>query len=296
MRKIFQGAMIAISFTTLITVQSSSSWACDSEGQTGLLPKNNMRIGVNQLAGVSDVTEAKFNAVMDRISEKYTAIVKAKGGTFQINRLWTNATVNASAQRSGTNWIINMYGGLARHPAITADGLMLAACHELGHHIGGAPVYTGDWASNEGQSDYWGGTKCARRVWSDDDNIQIVASMNIDAKAKEVCDLTWRDDKERALCTRIAMAGRSVANLFAEFDGLTINFGTPDPKVVTATAHSHPKSQCRLDTYFQSSLCTANLEDDVSYTDTVRGICTKSQKFEVGIRPTCWYKPAAAEL
>ena len=31
-----------------------------------------------------------------------------------------------------------MFGGLAGHETITTDAFALVACHELGHHIGGA--------------------------------------------------------------------------------------------------------------------------------------------------------------
>lgn len=138
--------------------------ACD-----GFLPPNDLRIPVGSLEA-NGISEAQFNQVLDQVQALYGPIIAARGGRLVINRLWSDSTVNASAERNGGQRIINMYGGLARHDAITQDGLALVACHELGHHLGGAPKFgifeRLDWASNEGQSDYFANLKCLRpRCW-----------------------------------------------------------------------------------------------------------------------------------
>jgi Zn-dependent protease with chaperone function len=53
-----------------------------------------------------------------------------------------------------------MFGGLARDPLVTKDGFSAVICHEIGHHIAGAPRKGFSWASNEGQADYFATTKC----------------------------------------------------------------------------------------------------------------------------------------
>ena len=85
-----------------------------------------------------------------------------------------------------------MFGGLARHKLVTPDGFALVACHEMGHHLGGAPR-RGGWASNEGQSDYYATTKCARRIWAEDNNAAIMQDriskgLEISEKAQQECD------------------------------------------------------------------------------------------------------------
>jgi len=71
-----------------------------------------------------------------------------------IDKHWEDGTVNAYASENGNNDVISMFGGLARHPAITPDAFYLVACHEIGHHLGGAPKKGNtQWASNEGQAD-----------------------------------------------------------------------------------------------------------------------------------------------
>ena len=74
------------------------------------------------------------------------------------------------------------------------------------------------------------------------------------------------------------------------------HFDTPDQNVVSATNDEHPAAQCRLDTYFQGSLCSKAYTIDMSMTDPAVGGCVASQGYTSGMRPQCWYKPAAGEL
>jgi hypothetical protein len=288
--------LLAAAAAVFTMMSSVSTMACDERGVTGIMPENDMRISALQMFGVSNITEAKFNSLIDRVVQVYGPIVQQRGGILKVNRLWKDETVNASASRSGKNWILNMYGGLARHQSVTEDGFMLVVCHELGHQIGGAPKYdAGDWAANEGQADYFGAMKCMRRVLTPDDNASLMAPRQIDPAVKTQCDDLYRDNQERALCARVAMAGKSLANLFASTGSHQPNFNTPDKSVVTETYDSHPAAQCRLDTYFQAASCTRSFNDDVSETDAKRGVCIKSDGFKVGMRPLCWYKPEVGE-
>lgn len=143
---------------------------------SGFLPPNDRRIPVpapsamGEAAGeVSGMTQKQFNEVLDLVQKIYAPEVAAHGGELRIERLWEDATVNASASRAGGLWLLHMYGGLARHPAMTQDGFALVACHEMGHHVGGAPKggWLMRWASKEGQSDYYANLKCLRRVFTD---------------------------------------------------------------------------------------------------------------------------------
>lgn len=262
------------------------------------LPPNNLkhRIGA---AGTGGITEAQFNAVMDRVQELYGPIIAKRGATLQINRLWTDDTVNASAEQQGGTWILNMYGGLARDKAITQDGMALVACHELGHHLGGAPKYGGtDWAANEGEADYFANTKCLHRFFGDSAAAEFTRPAVSDdlALAKAACAKSYKGAADRALCVRSAVAGQSVTALFTELSGdAPSHFDTPDASVVQQTNDEHPASQCRLDTYFQGSLCSKDYRIDMSETDPSVGGCVRSQGYKSGMRPLCWYKPAASE-
>ncbi len=265
------------------------------------LPANDLkhRIGALDSGGV---TEAEFNAVMDRLQALYGPVVAARGKTLVINRLWTDDTVNASAEQEDGKWIVNMYGGLARDKAITQDGLALVACHEMGHHLGGAPKW-GDsaWASNEGEADYFANAKCLHRFFGDETTVSFtrprLASSNDLALAAAACAKSYSSAREQAVCARSAAAGQSVTALFTEVGGgAPSHFDTPDASVVSRTNDDHPASQCRLDTYYQASLCPKDFRIDLSDTDTAAGACVLSQGYTVGMRPLCWYKPADSEL
>ncbi len=269
---------------------------------TGFLPPNSMRIPVGALrvgadGAVGGINEAQYNAVMDQLQKIYGPIVASLGGTLKINRLWSDPTVNASAQRIGNTYVLNMYGGLSRHPAITQDGEALVACHEMSHHIGGAPKEGTSWATNEGQSDYVGVLKCLRLMFADGGSMQFTRATAADPVAEKACQV-YKDPKDQALCVRTAMAGMSVTALFKDLGHATTaaRFDTPNPTVVQVTYDDHPEMQCRLDTYLQGSLCAQPASAKQSDTDPAPGTCTLSQGYKVGMRPLCWYKPQSGEL
>lgn len=283
--------IIAAAFALTLSL---GALACDEQGRTGIVEENSLKVPVGAKSANS-LTEAKFNAVIDKVEKIYKPIVKAKGGNLVVQRKWTDSTVNAYAQRSGTTWSVSMFGGLARHATVTEDGFALVVCHELGHHIGGAPIKTGTWAANEGQADFFGSMKCLKRVFLQEDNTAVVAGMKVPEIVVQACESQFKNAEEIAICERSALAGQSLANLFQVLSNLpkAPDFATPDQTRVTTTNHSHPKSQCRMDTYYAGSLCDKDYLDDVSNSDENMGVCTTANGDKVGTRPLCWFKPKA---
>jgi hypothetical protein len=261
------------------------------------MPKNNLRIpvGANLAGGIDEDT---FNEVIDRISAVYEPIIKSKGGKLKVNRLWTDSTVNASAQRMGKTYVLNMYGGLARHAITTADGFALVVCHELGHHLGGFPQKsysdsTVSWASNEGQSDYFATMKCFRRVFEKDDNAKVVAGLAVPGLVKTKCSQTFKSTAEINLCIRGSMGGSVLANLLNSLSSSSKvpGFSTPDLSEVEETDHTHPAAQCRLDTYFAGAVCNTHYSQDFGTDDASTGACAEEKGDQEFYRPHCWYKP-----
>ncbi len=268
----------------------------------GFLPPNTLNIPVGS-ADDKGILEEQFNNVLDTIQRLYGPEIAARGGVLQINRLWTDGTVNASAQQSGNKYILNMYGGLARHDAVTMDGFALVVCHELGHHLGGAPKltswYGNSWASIEGQSDYYANLKCLRRVFSDPASENFTRTRGSDETAQKACNAAFAKPEDRAICVRSTMAGKSVAYLFKALhnDSVVPGYDSPDTSVVSTMYTQHPATQCRMDTYLQGSICRQPVSAKLSETDPAAGTCTRSGGFDRGFRPLCWYKPAnPAEL
>lgn len=298
--------------------------ACDIHGETGIVEENTMRIPVGRKS-INGMTKEVFLEKIEQVTKLYSGVVAERGGILKVRKLWDDATVNAFAKQvkpgekdsdeevnntGKTIYEVNMFGGLARHDAVTPDGFALVVCHELGHHLAGAPRKPGSiwdrgdakglrWASNEGQSDYWGTMKCLRKVFEAEGNQAAkLNTLKYDKVAYDSCREANGTDKEAvAICTRTAMAGKSLANLFRELRTITtpLEFTTPDTKVVTTTYHSHPEPQCRLDTYFAGSLCTVNSAVDTDHDNPFVGVCYRGAGDTTGVRPLCWFKPSEYE-
>lgn len=291
MKNLKQGLLI-----TTGLIFACNSMACTIDGKEGFVPENDFKISTKSRTGI---TEAQFNAVIDEVEGIYAPIVsqEASAPTLKVVRNWTDGTVNAYAQQIGKEWRVSMFGGLARHEAITTDGFALVVCHEIGHHIGGAPrktsAWASPWASNEGQADYWATLKCLRRVWNDENSSEVVASMEVPAELTNKCAQEFRGE-DAAVCIRGGMAGMSVAKLFQSLSSQTVEpkFETPSIKVVTKTDDNHPATQCRLDTYFQGALCEKSFNENVEAKSEVTGTCHGTTGQKIGLRPLCWFKPA----
>src|SRR5688572_21732024 len=103
--------LIIISFIDSLTAESS------------ILPENNLAIPVhNKNEGL---TEIQYNKVIDKVESVYRPIIEEMGIKLTVNRLWESPRVNAGATKKGKEWIINLYGGYARHPLVTEDGYAL---------------------------------------------------------------------------------------------------------------------------------------------------------------------------
>lgn len=282
--------------SVLFFITTTPGHTCDMHGTSGIVEENDLWLDVNHKSN-NGMTEEIFNDVLDHVAEIYSPIIADVGKTLQIQRKWDDGTVNAYAQQVGNIWRISMFGGLARHQAVTADGFALVACHELGHHLGGQPKkrswWGGSWASNEGQSDYFGNSKCLRKYFEKDNNIDIVSQMDVPEMVSEKCMVNFTSAEEVATCERGAMAGLSLAGLFHDLRDMDepLRFDTPDPNVVSRTDHKHPASQCRLDTYYQAALCEVSAYVDVSDDDATTGTCNRAASHVDGLRPLCWYKP-----
>jgi hypothetical protein len=290
MKNFKQGLLLA---TLMIT---QSTLACTIDGKEGFLPENDFYISAHakRTGGISQET---FNKVIDQAETVYAPIVAQEGGVLSVERNWNDGTVNAYAQQIGSTWKVSMFGGLARHETITADGFALVVCHEIGHHIGGAPkktsYWSNSWASNEGQADYFATLKCLRKMWIFEDNAAVVNRMEVPETVKAACGKQWTWNLEYNLCVRGAMAGASVSNLFAALRSQPEgSFDTPDPMIVSRTNDNHPAHQCRLDTYFQGALCEVSMNEDVATESEVTGTCHRSLGHTTGVRPLCWFKPS----
>ena len=267
-------------------------------------PENDLYIPADSKARTLSMSEETFNNVIDVVENIYSPIVKAQGGELQIERKWEDGTVNAYAQRLGTVYKVSMFGGLARHAAVTKEGFALVVCHEVGHHIGGAPKKKSwwgiTWASNEGQADYWGTTKCMKKVLEvlpEKEETIEEQEADIDYQFALVkCELSYKSHYDQLICARNAMAGKSLAELFRALRKLPneLHFKDRDAKVVSTTDDNHPAPQCRMDTYLSGALCEKDSDAVISDTDEKKGFCNTERVYDIKERPLCWFKPTVA--
>jgi hypothetical protein len=166
-------------------------------------------------AMATGITQADFNALLDKMQATFEPIYAAKGEHLQINRLWSDSTINSDAHWQGNVCIINAYGGLARVPGMTPDGYLMVNGHENGHCIGQPPLYPGDNMSDEGQADTY---------------------------AVDAAHLAGLSD------ARIEAAAQVLADVLAMLGGER-QTGWPGPVLpaVRVTFHDHSDGQCRRD-------------------------------------------------
>jgi hypothetical protein len=266
--------------------------------QCSFIPKNNLSIPYH-LNWPYGISHKEFNQVIDQVSSFYEPIIKAQGAELLVNRLWQASTVNASASRRGNIWELNMFGGLARHKLMTKDAFALVMCHEVGHHLGGFPKYSdGDWASDEGQADFFATMKCFRKVFESENHDSILSTIKIPAVVYEKCSLGFKSKNEIDLCARSSMGSLQVALFLDDLRHISktlapieITFDQPDTTEVNQTNHKHPYAQCRLDTYFAGAICPVPYAEDFGQDNPTQGACSMEKNDSYGYRPRCWYKP-----
>lgn len=255
----------------------------------GFAPPNNVKFPVGWYSS-GGLSESQYNAVLDRFYSVYAPILKSRGLKLMIEKRWQDPVANSSAELGGSNVLLRMYGGMARHPLMNSDGMMLIVCHEVGHILGGAPRYNQESLSVEGEADYFANLKCLRRMWAQDDNISIVQNVQMPDEVLSRCSAVFEDENQAALCMRSSLAGFRMAKLLADIsqDNPNIHFDTPSELSVTEVYADHPGAQCRLDTFFQASHCPASLGTDLGYNNYAQGACIR-QEINFGYRPKCWF-------
>ncbi|MFN9067666.1 MAG: hypothetical protein ACK5V3_10590, partial [Bdellovibrionales bacterium] len=221
-------------------------------------------------AGPSNMTETEFNAIISKIDQIYSPVVKQLGGRLSLKGQWSSERLNAGARQMFGSWQVQITGGLARHPELSQDAFALIICHELGHHIAGFPFaepsmpLEGKWAASEGQADYFSTQVCARRLWKDELNLNTQFRFKVNEQIRFQCDRLWKNKSDQNLCYRILSASQSMTRTMAAIKGQAApDFATPDKTRVETSLSSHPPIQCRMDTVLKGALCKASFNESL---------------------------------
>ncbi|RYZ67283.1 MAG: hypothetical protein EOP05_17930 [Proteobacteria bacterium] len=249
-------------------------------------------IPISQKTGV---TKAEFDGVAAKIDRLYREEFRSRGGTLKMRANWESNSIDARANEFGWFWLVSLYGGLARQPGMTRDAFALVACHEVGHHLGGAPNAILSPLTNEGQADYYATLKCARRFFADEDNLAALRKTGVERYLASECRKEFSIVAEQYVCMRSGMAALNLTRALQKINGdkKRISFQTPDTSTpVLFSKASHPPAQCRLDTFLNGARCPVPVNEALSETSYWPGTCDrKNQPANTGSRPRCWFKP-----
>lgn len=268
-----------------------------ASGMTSFAPENDEWIpATTYKKSAKTITEDQFNMINQNLTSIYSPVFNEQGGNFVLVEDWEDGTVNAYTQRLENNWQINMFGGLARYPQMTADGYAMVVCHEIGHQIGGLPVKTWygrpSWAAAEGQADYFA-AKCLRELLRYEDNVEKIKYLDVPKIAVEQCNMAWKDANDSATCQRVAVAGEVLGTVLSRLGGgPATDLDTPSKVVVSKTnIEGYPGAQCRSDSYLAGALCYVDSSINPNGVDIHDGYCSREEGDTLGVRPVCWYKP-----
>lgn len=176
-------------------------------------------------------------------------------------------------------------------PNMTKDALLLATCHEIGHHLGGYPLFNDEWASAEGQADYFASSKCMRNVLKNDSENRLVNERKINRSVKNKCRSQFALDDDYKICLRTIVAAEICAkSLYAiRNERVPVFFGAsyPNRNAVVETDLTATDNQCRFDTFLSGALCKVDSTIEMNNSDETIGTCGFD---EIGARPKCWFK------
>ncbi len=260
-----------------------------------VIPDNDLHFPPIRVKGFEVVTEHDFNTVTKILHKIYAPVVLEKAQVPLImNATWGDDTVNAYATREVESWTVHVAGGIARAKGMTKDSLALIVCHEIGHHLGGAPrtfLYEG-WPSAEGQADYWATSKCLKNYYAELKNEELSINENIPDKVIKDCSNVYKNVTELKVCIRTMLASISFAHFLNNLPDakVTVSIDATDARQVKGTnTNDYPRAQCRIDTLYQGALCSIGSNVATSETDAKIGHCNDVNR--PGTRPRCWYKP-----
>lgn len=276
-----------IKIFSVIFLMSGAAFGTSFPDSNFKIPKNSKML--KSIGATTGLNELEFHQAIDTFERVWAPIVAAKyEKKLILKRDWESEKVNAHATRDDdNNPVIIVDGGLARHSQITKDGLMLMICHELGHHLGGAPkIFRGNttlrtWSSVEGQADYFASSKCMPRIFETQmEKSFFYLPEEAEQKISKIC--------MKEYCGRIVAAAVSVGKVMAS---LRNGVSSPvvdkiDNSVVAKTVQSHSNPQCRFDTFLAGYNCEEDSSLDFDNEDPAVGACVHG---EYQARPKCWY-------
>lgn len=244
---------------------------------------------------VSEYTEQEFKDLIARVRKIYDPVYAAQGKTVEVLTYWDVNEGNAMTSQSsdGKTVYFLFSGGLLRGKYMNKDSFLFAACHEMGHQLGGFPKEKVlPWSSTEGEADYFANLKCMKEVLKGDPENVKALELKVPGNIKRRCRKIYADDDSFQICLRSTMAAESAYKFLQSKER---NWADADPSLfnqilypVEETIMRYPEIPCRAETAYRGAIC--DRRGELSDTDETAGVCHKKNGDRVGMRPSCWFK------
>jgi hypothetical protein len=182
----------------------------------------------------SEMNVANFYIIPAKVLGLFRNELTAINYPLELKADWNSPYFGAGVSLYENSFKLMILGGTARMKEMTLDAYAANVCHEVGHVIGGDPKQTitgADWASSEGQADFFAATICLKRFYQSEG-----ISNEVDLKNK------------------IEKAGFDFMNLASKIESDPKNKFFQRAKVKMAEVdhtliNRYPSLQCRYETF-----------------------------------------------
>lgn len=276
-------------FILLILALESIACPVSPEAMQGLMNRPRFK---SLVVSENGLTEKDFRELVGRVRKVYDPVFAARGYEVEYLLYWDVEEGNAMTSEKDKKAYFLFAGGLLRARYMTKDGFLFAACHEIGHHLGGFPKEKDlPWCSTEGQADYFANLRCMREILKGDPENAKARELDLPRNIRKKCEKMFTDEESVNICLRSTKAGEDAFRfLQAKERG-----GDADSSLfnqilapVDQTIMRYPEHACRAVTAFRGAICDRTGE--LSDTDETAGVCHKKNGDRAGLRPSCWFK------
>ncbi len=242
----------------------------------------------------SGYTEKDFLELIGRVRKVYDPIFESRGYEVEYLLYWDVEEGNAmtSEAKDMKKAYFMFSGGLLRAKYMNKDAFLYAACHEMGHHLGGFPKEKElAWCSTEGQADYFANLRCMKEILKGDPENAKARELKLPGNIRKKCEKIYSDEESINICLRSTKAAEDAFRfLQAKERG-----ADADPSLfnqillpVNETIMRYPGHACRAETAYRGAIC--DRDGELSDTDETAGVCHKKNGDRNGMRPGCWFK------
>ncbi len=228
-------------------------------------------LGLLSFSLSAEVSLPEFKKLVSVFHQEFDQELKARKSIMIINNavagdteFWwkmdrRHAAYSSSEDDGVTTHFLFLFGGYARIPGMTVEGVAMTLCHELGHGIGGDPKKDcgeKSCASVEGQADYFAAKFCIKRILK---HLPVKSALPLNSYLEKKCLQHFKTKAELEMCHRSFRVLENERLFFRTQEGIATEtfYDRPDRSVTDQVNHSpyfYPEAQCRLDTMMNGLL------------------------------------------